>query len=166
MFKINDFVINANNGICQIKDEVELALTGEAKLYYLVVPVKDVNGKIYIPVDNASDRIRRVMTKKKANSVIDSITDIEELVIDNEKQRENIYKSVISACDPESLIAIIKHLVKRSREREAEGKKRTVLDERYCKLAQDSVYAELAFATGKDILSLADDLNQRIESSC
>ena len=62
MFNLGEFVVNASSGICEIKDIVELDMSGDKTLksYYLLVPVDEQTAKVFIPVDNASQRIRKV----------------------------------------------------------------------------------------------------------
>ena len=149
MFEIDDYVVNASNGICKITEVVELDMSGENKDYYLLVPIDENTAKVFIPVDSADKRIRRVITEEQANKVIEEVPDIEEVVIDNEKEREARYKDAIKSCEPERLVSLIKNLYHRKQERYAQGKKCTAVDERYFKLAENHLYSELAFVTGK-----------------
>lgn len=48
-----------------------------------------------------------------------------------------------------NLVKIIKNMYLRRQERISSGKKATVLDDRYFKLAEDKLYSELVFATVK-----------------
>lgn len=152
MFEIGDYVVNANNGICRIEDIVHLdiSMSGKDRPYYLLIPVEEKNAKVYIPADGANNRIRKVMNKKEAWKIIDAIPLIEEMWIDNDKQREQIYKEVIYSCEPVKLISIIKSMYHRKQQRNAQGKKNTAVDERYFKLAENNLYMELAFAMGKN----------------
>lgn len=60
------------------------------------------------------------------------------------------YKEAIQSCEPEILISIIKSMYYRMRKRGSQGKKDTVIDERYFKIAENNLYEELAFALGKN----------------
>lgn len=148
MYKIGDFVININNGICEIKDIVSMNISGSNKDYYLLVPVEEKTAKIYIPVDNATQRIRCTMSEEEVWSLIRGIKDIPEVYIDNEKEREKIYKEALSSLDPKQLISIIKTLYLRRQKRLDEGKKTTAVDERYFKLAEKYLHAEIAYVLG------------------
>ena len=74
MFEIGDYVLNATNGICKISEIVELDMSGDKKLksYFLLRPVEEENDRVYIPVDNADKRIRKVITQDEAQAVLDS----------------------------------------------------------------------------------------------
>lgn len=162
MFKIGEFVVNANNGICEIKDKVIKEIMGDNKEYYLIVPIEESTAKIYIPVDKAEGRIRRVMSENDAYKIIDDIPHIPELWIDNEKQREQHYKEAIASCEPKRLISIIKSMYHRNQERSAQGKKHTVIDDRYFKIAENNLYSELAFSIGKEKCIMETFINERI----
>ena len=146
MFNIGDYVVNAKNGICEIKDIMMMNMTGKAKQYYMLVPLEEKNAKIYIPVDKAEERIRPVMEKEEAWELIGEIKTIDVIFIENERERERIFKEAINSCEPKQLVSIIKSLYLRRQKRFEEGKKSTEMDERYFKLAQNHLYGELAFA--------------------
>ncbi|MBQ3559286.1 MAG: CarD family transcriptional regulator [Agathobacter sp.] len=146
MFKKGDFVVNTNNGICEINDIITMNMSGIDKEYYLLVPIAEQTAKVYIPVDMASQRIRLAMSKKDALELIESIKDIDEAYIENEKEREKTYKEALNSRDPKRLVGIIKTLYLRKQERVEAGKKNTAVDERYFKLAENHLHSELAFA--------------------
>ena len=149
MFKKGNFVINTNNGICEIQDIVTMNMSGTAKEYYLLVPVAEPTAKVYIPVDVAEKRIRLVISKEEAWNIIRGIPSIESIWIENDKEREKIYKEALASREPERLIRIIKTLYFRKKERSDAGKKNTAVDERYFKLAENQLHSELAFALGE-----------------
>ena len=149
MFEKGSYVINSNNGICEIKDIVTMNMSGTAKEYYLLVPVAEPSAKVYIPVDMAENRIRLVISKDDAWDIIKSIPSIECIWIENEKEREKIYKEALTSREPKRLISIIKTLYLRKKERTDAGKKNTAVDERYFKLAENQLHSELAFALGE-----------------
>ena len=80
--------------------------------------------------------------------VIARASDIEEMVIDDEKDREHRYKEAIQSSDPEQLIRVIKNMYHRRKQRTIQGKKTTAVDERYFKIAVHNLHSELAFALG------------------
>jgi CarD family transcriptional regulator len=114
------------------------------------VPVVDKNRKVYVPVDTTDTTIRRAMTEEEALHLIDEIPQIEENWSDNEKEREHQYKQAAKSCNPKALIAIIKTTYLRNMKRVQQGKKKTLVDERYFKMAQDNLYLELGFALKRE----------------
>ena len=146
MFKKGSFVVNANNGICEICDIITMNTTGEEKDYYVLVPIEEKTAKVFLPVDIAEKRIRLVMKEDEVWELIREIKAIDETLVENEKEREKIYKEAISSRDPKRLISIMKTLYIRRQKRLEEGKKTTAVDDRYFKLAENHLYNEFAFS--------------------
>ena len=162
MFKKGNFVISTSNGICEIQDILTMNMSGTAKEYYLLVPVSEPTAKVYIPVDVAENRIRLVMTKEEAWDIIKEISTIENIWIENEKEREKTYKEALASRDPKRLIGIIKTLYLRKKERTDAGKKNTAVDERYFKLAENQLHGELAFALGEEKQNVGKIIKEHI----
>lgn len=152
MYEIGDYVIKPSDGVCRIDNTLHLDMSGvdKNKLYYLLIPINEKNKKIYIPVDTADQGTRRTMTEQEAWDLINRIPEIEEVWVDNEKLREQRYKEAIKSYHPEALIGIIKSTYLRNQKRLEQGKKNTLVDERYFKLAEHNLYSELAFAMNKN----------------
>ena len=150
MFEKGNFVMNATNGICEIEDVVTMNMSGTNKEYFLLVPIAEKSAKVYIPVDVAESRIRLVLSEEEAWDIIKSIPKIEEVWVENDKEREKIYKDAIASKEPKQLIGIIKNLYRRKKERMDAGKKCTAVDERYFKIAENQLHAELGFALGEE----------------
>lgn len=154
MFKKGDFVVNTNNGICEISDIVTMNMSGTNKEYYMLIPITEPTAKVYLPVELATQRIRRAMSKEDALALIESIPEIDEAYIENEKEREKTYKDALNSHDPKRLVGIIKTLYLRKQERVEAGRKNTAVDERYFKLAENHLHNELAFALQIDKTSV------------
>lgn len=152
MFALNEFVIHSTGGICKVVDIAPLNMAGADKdrNYYFLLPVNEKGSRVFVPVDNSA-AIRRVMTDDEAWELIDEIPGIEEMHVDNDKQRESMYKEAIKSCDCRELVKIIKNLQSRKLKRLSEGKKTTATDEKYIKIAEENLYSELAFAVGREI---------------
>lgn len=151
MYQVGDYVVKANNGVCRIDQIMHLDLPNVSrdKLYYLMIPQEDKNMKLYVPVDGKGDELRSVITEDEAWELIQKIPDIEATWIVNDKLREQEYKDAIRSCRPELLVGIIKNIYHRKKVRNEQGKKNTAVDERYFKIAENTLYSELAFAVGK-----------------
>lgn len=150
MFDVGEYVMSSTNGICKVSDRVQMDVSGEKKSYFLLIPTEEEHAKIYVPVENADKRIRKVLSRAQAMEVINHIGITKQLEITNEKEREKCYKEAIRSGDPLLLVEIIKNMYTRRQERMAEGKKITAVDERYFKIAVHHLHGELAFALGCD----------------
>jgi CarD family transcriptional regulator len=170
MYKIGEYIVKPMNGVCKVEDITHVDMPGadKNKMYYLLIPICDNTGKIYVPADTITGNSRRVMTEQEAEELIAHIPMVEEPWIENEKLRQERYKEVIRRCDPQELAGVIKMVYIRRRKRMAQGKKNTAVDERFFKMAEDNLYGELEFALHKnkgEILELIKEaaLQQRAQ---
>lgn len=152
MFKVGEYVVHGRNGVCLVDDITHMDISGVDKnqLYYTLVPMKSMDSKIFYPVDSNRVLMRAVVSKEEAEQIVSEIENIEPMWIDNDRQREAKYKEVIDTCDCRNLICIIKTLYERTKEREAQGKKMTYVDEKYFREARETLYQEFAIALGID----------------
>lgn len=152
MFKVGDYVIKANIGICMIQEIVNKKISEDLpeRDYYVLIPMDDLRSKIYVPVYSDASNLRKAMDEDAARKLIRSIPDIEACWIESDKLREKKYKEVMRSNDPVALVSIIKDLYQRNQKRLDQGKKITAVDDRYFKMARNTLYAELAYALGED----------------
>lgn len=150
MFEVGEYVVYSSKGVCQITDITHIDILGADKdrLYYVLAPVGDANAKIYAPTDNRKITMRKVISKEEADKLISELPEIELLWVPDDKQREAKYKEVMRTCDYRAWVSIVKTLYLRKKERTAQGKKITALDERYMKAAENELYSELSLTLG------------------
>ncbi|MDO5291325.1 MAG: CarD family transcriptional regulator [bacterium] len=166
MFKIGEYIIYGNAGVCRVKDITTMDVTGveKNKLYYELSPVYISGSKVFTPVNNEKVIMRPVITKQETLDLIDEILGIEELWIPDERVREQTYKEALRSCDCRELIKIIKTLYERKQERIEDGKKATAVDDRYLKSAEEYLYGELAIALDMDRDQVKEYIEKRVEA--
>ena len=166
MFQTDDYMIYGNSGVCQVESVGTIdTIPGipKDKIYYTLKPLYIKGSTIYTPVDNRKVLIRPLISKEEAMQLIDGIEEIETLWISNEKQREEVYKEELATCDCKELIKIIKTVYQRMQERLAEGKKITNSDRKYFKIAQDSLYGELAIVLDMEKEKVEEFITERMQ---
>lgn len=146
MFEIGDYIVYGKVGICEIIDITTMDLIDipRNKLYYVLHPHHEKGRKVFTPVENKKVNMRKIMTKKEAMTLIESIPMVEALCITNEKEREEIYKKCLSSGKCKEWIQVIKSIYLRKQEKLATGKKVSATDEKYMKLAEEHLYGELS----------------------
>lgn len=165
MYQKGDYVVKFNDGICRIENIVRMdtVVAKTNKMYYLMIPENEKKARLYVPVDKENESFRRIMTKEEVWNLIDHIPDIEEIWISDDRLREQKYKEALKSCNPERLIEIIKSMYMRKKERIAKGKKNTVIDERYFKLAEETLYSEFAFVIGGNKDEMTKLISERLK---
>lgn len=152
MFEKGDYIIYGTEGVCQVTEvgTLDSAVAVKGRVYYTLIPQYSKGSKIFTPADNTKVLMRPVLTKEEAVELINDISGIDSLGIEDEKKREFEYKDAFRKCDCRELIKLIKSSYKHMQSRISEGKKVTSQDERYFNMAEDSLYGELAIAMRMD----------------
>jgi len=164
MFKVGDFIVYGTKGVCKVEDITEMQMGDMPRgQYYVLQPVGQTGSKIYVAVGNQKTMMRSILTEEQAKELIHSIPEIELLWIDNDKAREEKYKACIRTCECRELVKIIKMLYLRKQKRISEGKKITATDEKYLRIAEDNLYAELSIPLGIEKSQMPDYIREVIE---
>jgi len=144
MFKKSEYVVYGND-VCQISDIKVSSFNNEK--YYVLKPMTDTSLTISIPID--SDKVRKVMSKKEALALINTIAGVKTIDVKNEKMYGNQYKELFSTGDHTNLIKIIKTTYTRNQKRKDNNKKISDIDDTFFKKSERLLYDELAIALGK-----------------
>lgn len=164
MFKKGDYVICGSNGICKVTDITTLNMEGTTKdrLYYIFKPVYSESGTIYIPVDNHKILLRAALSEQEAHELIGRIPSIEVIWVENEKQREAVYRECLKKNTCEDYVRMIKTLYLRRQSRLSKGQKVIGIDERYMKMTEDYLYGELAVSLGIEKQGVEEYIKEEI----
>lgn len=165
MFEVGEYIVYGSKGVCQVEDITNVDIPGASKdrLYYVLRQLENGTGKIYVPTDNDKIVMRKVITKQAAEDLIRRMPEIEQLWIDDDKKREAMYKEAIRTCDYNEWVRMIKTLYFRKKERTAQGKKVTALDEKYLKAAENELYSELSLILEMPKSEVLDYIKEQIE---
>ena len=156
MYKIGDLIVYKRD-VCRVLEYKEKYF--KDKDYYSLNPIYDNSLKIDVPID--STLLRDVMSKEKAEDIINSIPSID--IIDvNDKMMENEYKRLINEGGYEGLVSVIKTTYLRNNDRLNSKRKISEKDENYFNTAEKILYGELAVALDMDIDSIKDYVIKRV----
>ncbi|MDE6254212.1 MAG: CarD family transcriptional regulator [Lachnospiraceae bacterium] len=167
MFQVGEKIVYGNNGVCQVEDVTRLQMDGvdNQRLYYILVPLDKKRGRIYTPTDNEKIKMRRVLTKKEAEHLVDEIECISQLdIAANDKMREEKYKEILRTCDCHECIRLIKTIYIRKQNLISMGKKLPNTDEKYLRQAEDSLYSELSVALDIDKNGMVKYIEERVNA--
>ncbi|MCR5691192.1 MAG: CarD family transcriptional regulator [Eubacterium sp.] len=144
MFEVGEYVVHGNNGVCKVESIQNMEMGNKTRKYYTLVPLYAPGSKLFVPTDSKKVITRAVMTKEEATDLMAEWDDIETLTVDNDKNREDIYKAALRSCDTRQWVKLIKTSYQRNQDRLSNGKKVTTSDERYLHMAEDNLFGELA----------------------
>ena len=150
MFGIGEYVVCGSKGVCTVEDVTKLDMPGvdEKREYYVLKPIYNVSTTVYIPVDAGKESMRGVLSAAEANSLIRRIDDIAPIAIANDKMLEQEYRGCMRTNLCEEWVRIIKTTRQRKIKRQEMGRKVTAVDAKYSRIAEDSLFGELAIALG------------------
>ncbi len=166
MFKVKDVVVYGSQGVCEIIGIEDQKVGGEVKKFFVLKPKDDKGATCYVPTWNekAWGKMRRVMTPNEINSMIDSMPDKKPNWIDNENERKETYRQILASGDQAAIISMLQALFLHKKERQAEGKRLHLSDERFMKDAEQLLYHEWQYVLNLDKDSLMAYIIERIES--
>lgn len=145
MYKINDKVVFENIGVCTILDVGTPDFVKSDDLYYIMQPLNDAGGTIYVKVDT-DKRMRPLVSSDEAVKYLSGITDIEGIYDINSKVREHEFGEAIKSCDCEKWLAMIKGIESVKQQRIESGKKLNSSDSRFLQRAGKMLSGEFSIA--------------------
>ena len=109
MFNVDDYIMYGKTGVCKVVDITnEKFINGEERKYYVLSPIHNNNNTIIkIPLDNTKVPMRKIISKEDVTSLINDMSNMEELWIDDEKKRSNEFKTMLKSGKCEDLIKLI-----------------------------------------------------------
>lgn len=166
MLKRGDVTVYGNHGLCQVRDVlVPPFLEGQQeKLYYMMSPATDRNGVLYVPVEGAEDKMRRVISKKDAQELLAELEEIEEIEVTSGKRAEAEIVDVIKHNETQDMMRLVKGLHKARARRTQEGKKLATMNERHLATAEKLLYSEMAFSLKTEVADVKERVMQTLTS--
>lgn len=152
MFQVNDVIIYGTQGVCKIAGTEEKSVSGTKRMYFVLKPVSDKGATIFVPTDNqvVLKKMRRLLTKDEIHALIDSMPKENAVWVTDENARKERYKEVLASGDHLELIKMIKAIYAHKKQREAEGKRLHMSDERFFKDAEQTLYNEFQYVLDID----------------
>lgn len=153
MFKVNDYIMYGLTGVCQVVDITkESFIDNLQKEYYVLKYIYDNDTIIKIPTDNEKISMRKLLSKEDMSTLINSIPNSETIWIDNDRKRNEEFKSILKTGDIENLVKLIRSIYLDKEHKQSIGKKLYKVDDEIMQTAERLLNEE--FAT---ILNISPD---------
>jgi CarD family transcriptional regulator len=147
MLKVNDYVIYNSMGVYKIIDiRKEKDINDEETEYYIMQPVYGNNLTIKTPVDNTKIFMREILDKDDAMSLLESLPEQETIWIEDDRRRNETFKTALKEGDSEKWAQLIKTIYLEKERKACIGKKLMKADEEIMKAAEKNLYEEFATA--------------------
>ena len=120
MYQINDMILYGTEGVCKIDSIVTKELAGEAQEYYVLKPVYSENSTIYVPVHNKNltKKMHQVLSTQEIYQLIENISDEQPDWIENENERKEKFKEIMSSGKRSWMLQMIKSLYHHQQEQQ------------------------------------------------
>ena len=158
MYKVNDTVIYSTQGVCRIVEIAEKDFLGQKKEYYVLKSINNSGTTFFAPTGNETvlAKFRRILSKEEIQELVDSLKDEKLLWIIDENERRERFREILTAGNHRNLILMIKAIWLEKQNREAQGKKLHISDERFFREAEQLLYDEFQYVleiTKEDLIS-------------
>lgn len=165
MFEMGAMLVHPTYGVCKVVQigQINMKNRKDDRLYYTLIPLYDAKSKLFIPTDSEGLGLRPVMSKENAIKLMTTLKDLEPITVQNEKEREKIFKEFMHKGSCEDVSRVIKTLYLRKQARLTAGKKIVSVDEKYLLMAREKLYGELAVSLGIEKNGVEDYIAQYLE---
>ncbi|MGL5329476.1 MAG: CarD family transcriptional regulator [Peptostreptococcaceae bacterium] len=148
MYKIGEFVVYGNDGICEVEEISKLnsPITNKMTEYYKLKPLHG-NGNVLAPVDT-NVFMRLAVTSKEIESIITDVPEIRETRYDikNIRELQNHYKTLISSHEFVDTLRALISLNNKKEDLAQSNKKLGQVEEKFLRIAKDLVEDEFSVA--------------------
>lgn len=162
MFKAGDLIIYSTHGVCEIADISEKEIRGVKRDYYVLHPIDEPNLTISVPVDSDQVVMLEIMDKKEAKNVLKAFEEPGIEWIEDAKQRNRKYNSLINSGDRDAIIKIASTLMRKQKEMKDEKARMYDQDQKMLELIQKIMFQELAASLETTVDKIIDQIKNII----
>ena len=145
MFKVNDYIMYGMTGVCQVVDITkESFIDNLQKEYYVLKYIYSNDTIIKIPTDNKKVPMRKILSKGEVTTLINSMPNSETIWIDDDRKRNEEFKSILKTGDIENLVKLIRSIYLDKEYKKSIGKKSYKVDEEIMQMAERLLNEEFA----------------------
>ena len=165
MYKIGEYIIYGNDGVCEVENIGVLNIPGmdKQKIYYTLKPVYE-NGRIFTPIDT-SVFMRSLITYEEVQNLIKSIPYIEENKCDEKNSRslQLYYKNLLQTHECSDLLTLLSGIYDKKAKAINSGKKLGQIDDRFMKAAEGLINDEFSLILGIPREEIGDYIREKIK---
>ncbi|GGN58964.1 MULTISPECIES: CarD family transcriptional regulator [Oceanobacillus] len=164
MFKVGDLIIYSSHGVCKIDDICERSYRDVTREYYILHPMEDPNLTISVPVDNEQVVMLDIMGKKEAKTILESFEEPGIEWIEDAKQRNRKYNSLINSGDRDEIVKIANTLMRKQKEAKINKERMYDQDQKMLEEIQRIIFQELAASLDTTVERIIERINKIIPS--
>ena len=143
----NEYISYGTQGICQVEGIRSIRFEGcmEAREYYVLHPIGQIQSRIFVPVDNPrlTDRMRPVLSPDEIDQILFHAKEHHLAWVQDRKQRAELFHKILTERKPEALLLLAGCLYQHAQE---EPKGLSSSDAQALKTAEAIIEQEFAFS--------------------
>lgn len=146
MYPNGSKVIYGIHGVCSILETEVKRIDRKNVEYYVLQPLDHPDARYYIPVHSptAVSKMCPILTKAEVDSLLNDPNLYTQSWIDDENERRQLYKTVISGGDRSKLIGLVSMLHYHRKRQLDSGRKFHTCDENFLRDAEKIISGELS----------------------
>lgn len=144
MYQINDAVIHRSAGAGRVVDICIPDFVKSKERYYKIQPVGEMDGILYVKIENGEEQMRSVITESEAGEYLEHLSEMESRYSDNDKAREKEFKEMIRSCECKQWLEMLKGILNERARRIAAGRKLSMNDEKNLQKVEKLIAGEFA----------------------
>lgn len=148
MYQIGDKLIYGMHGVCVVAD-LEKRIVDKKEVTYLALePAGQSGSRFLVPIHNAAAmaKVRPMLTREALEELFSSDAVKEDAWIQDEPQRKQLYRELITSCDRQRLAQMVCSLYRYRKAQVTIGKKVHMCDENFLRDAEKILSGEIASA--------------------
>lgn len=165
MYKIGEYIIYGNDGVCKVEDVGVLNISGinKKRIYYTLKPLYE-NGKIFTPIDT-SVFMRSLINYEEVQQLIESIPYIKDKKCNEKNSRllQIYYKNLLQTHECSDLLTLIAGIYEKKDKAMKNGKKLGQIDNRFMKVAERLINDEFSVVLRIPREEVADYIKEKIQ---
>lgn len=146
MFQVGDQVLYGIHGVCKIL-ELQVQTVNRKKVeYYVLEPVSQIGSRYFVPSQNqvAASKLRPILSKAEIEELLSGEASRQNCWIQDENQRKQYYKELITSGDRAALISMLRALYQHKEQQMETGKKFHISDANFMRDAEKVIYSEFS----------------------
>ena len=164
MFQKDEYVFYESEGICLVSDILTSPLPGMPadRQYYLLRPLKNKSGVVYVPVDSDKVYLRRILNRDEAEALVNEIPSVEEISAEDSKKLRTAYADLLKTHLPKDWVRIIKTVRSRLTDAIPRGLRISDTERNAAESARRFLHTELALALQLDESEVESYIESRL----
>src|SRR5699024_2561263 len=165
MFNIGDTIIYSTHGLCVIDDRCEKNYSNMKRTYYVMHPIESPELTINLPVDNGQSIMQAIVGKEEAERILYSFEDQGIQWIDDERQRNKHYSSLVNTGDRSDISKVAITLLRKEIETQREQIQMPDQDRKLLEHIKSIMFKELAISLDTSYEKIAKQINSQIKQT-